>query len=328
MKRWEGSCGIRLAAAVGKSQHESGLAVDFSEYDDVTVRKALSKTGFLWYCDRTNGGYLRGCADPVHFDQRTGDDLRSVSVLAFQKLWNRNHPEDRIDEDGSFGPQTRRRLDRAPLAGFAQEAACDATGAPPADPPAADPPSTQACGTFADVPADHPAWPAIEAVHAKGWFDGCAEGPARFCPDDPITRGLLATVLAEALGLSLPSPQGAFADVPPDAWYASAIEALYARGIVQGCDDSNFCPEARVSRAELAVLVARMMGLSELPPSGRFGDVPADHWAAGAIEALYEAGVVVGCAADRYCPDDFAPRAQVALMLARAFRLTEPDRCR
>ena len=41
------------------------------------------------------------------------------SVLSFQKLWNLNHPEDQIDEDGVYGDtQTGARLLRSPIEGF------------------------------------------------------------------------------------------------------------------------------------------------------------------------------------------------------------------
>jgi len=41
------------------------------------------------------------------------------SVLSFQKLWNLNHPEDQIDQDGVYGDkQTGARLLRSPIEGF------------------------------------------------------------------------------------------------------------------------------------------------------------------------------------------------------------------
>jgi hypothetical protein len=58
--------------------------------------------------------------DPVHYDC-PGPDMRSASVLVFQRLWNHNHPEDRIAEDGSYGPQTGSRVGRSPAGGFADD---------------------------------------------------------------------------------------------------------------------------------------------------------------------------------------------------------------
>jgi len=114
--RWyeAGRCGISLAASPGTSNHESALAVDIQ--DDAAWRDAMAAHDFVWL----------GASDPVHFDFE-GDgriDIGGLSVLAFQRLWNRNHPEDRIDEDSEYGPTTEDRLTRAPIGGFATGAAC------------------------------------------------------------------------------------------------------------------------------------------------------------------------------------------------------------
>jgi hypothetical protein len=62
----------------------------------------------------------------VHFDYVAGGvRLTGLSVLAFQRLWNRNHPEDPIAEDGRYGPQTEARLRSAPAEGFPIGAVCD-----------------------------------------------------------------------------------------------------------------------------------------------------------------------------------------------------------
>lgn len=106
-------CGISLAARPGTSNHESGLAIDISYYS--LWRGTLGSNGFRWL----------GGNDPVHFDYvRGGIDIRGLSVRAFQRLWNRNHPEDRIAEDGDYGGSTAARLFRAPASGFAKGASC------------------------------------------------------------------------------------------------------------------------------------------------------------------------------------------------------------
>jgi hypothetical protein len=108
--RWYqlGRCGISLAAKPGTSNHESGLAVDVE--DNSGWRPAMQKAGFTWL----------GESDPVHFDFKGEGtiDLRGVSVLAFQRLWNRNHPDDRIEEDGKYGKDTETRLAKSPVGGF------------------------------------------------------------------------------------------------------------------------------------------------------------------------------------------------------------------
>jgi ankyrin repeat protein len=63
--------------------------------------------------------------EPVHVDSIGDDaDTRKLSVLSFQRLWNRNHPGDRIAEDGLCGPQTEARLVRAEGEGLATSTDC------------------------------------------------------------------------------------------------------------------------------------------------------------------------------------------------------------
>ena len=115
--RWYKSnrCGIGLAATPGTSNHESAIAVDVQ--DNAAWRSALQGKGFRWL----------GASDPVHYDftGKGAVDIRGLSVQAFQRLWNRNHPEDKIGEDGKYGDDTEQRLARAPAGGFAIGAKCD-----------------------------------------------------------------------------------------------------------------------------------------------------------------------------------------------------------
>lgn len=113
---------VSLAARPGRSNHESGLALDVGNYGNWRTR--LEAQGFDWF----------GNGDPVHFDYVGGGgvDLRSMAVRAFQRLYNRNNPGAAIGEDGVYGPQTGSAIGRAPADGFALGASCDGgTGEPP-----------------------------------------------------------------------------------------------------------------------------------------------------------------------------------------------------
>ncbi|MBP8807927.1 MAG: M15 family metallopeptidase [Kofleriaceae bacterium] len=99
---------VTLAAAPGSSNHESGLAIDVPDHS--AWRDRLTARGFRWF----------GRRDVVHFDYRGRGkiDLRRLGVRAFQRLWNRNHPDDRIREHGRWDAATARRMARAPADGF------------------------------------------------------------------------------------------------------------------------------------------------------------------------------------------------------------------
>ncbi len=109
----KGTCGIGLAASPGNSNHESGIAVDV--VDEAGWKPYFQAHGWQWL----------GANDPVHFDYVAGGkDIRSASVLAFQKLWNANHPADAIAEDGAYGPNTEARLAKSPIGGFPKGLVC------------------------------------------------------------------------------------------------------------------------------------------------------------------------------------------------------------
>lgn len=106
-------CGVGVVAAPNRSNHLSGSAVDVSNW--AAMRPALEERGFVWF----------GSTDAVHFDLPVGTtDTREDSVRVFQRLWNLNHPEDAIAEDGVYGQQTVARLLQSPVNGFARPLPC------------------------------------------------------------------------------------------------------------------------------------------------------------------------------------------------------------
>jgi len=113
--RWKqlGRCGISAANPPGESNHESGRAVDLSNWSDV-VRTMKSNSWSHPYS-----------GDPVHYEHMASPDIRGRDVRAFQRLWNRNNPDDQITEDGDYGPATQERLIKAPAVGFPVGASCE-----------------------------------------------------------------------------------------------------------------------------------------------------------------------------------------------------------
>lgn len=110
-------CGRTLVNAPGTSTHERGIAIDMREH--AVFLDYLQKHQFKW----------AGATDAVHFTyQGKTTDLTGKSVLAFQKLWNANHPEALLTEDGAFGDLTRQRLEESPAKGFVTMPKCPPPG--------------------------------------------------------------------------------------------------------------------------------------------------------------------------------------------------------
>jgi hypothetical protein len=105
--------------------------------------------------------------------------------------------------------------------------------------------------TFRDATGPHRA--GIEAAAAADVTRGCT--PTRFCPQDPVTRGQLASMLQRALGL--PARPNRFRDVPAGHTHAGAIGALAEAGIALGNGDGTYSPNRNLTRGQMASLLQR-----------------------------------------------------------------------
>lgn len=166
---------------------------------------------------------------------------------------------------------------------------------------------------FSDIGGDTHR-PGIEAVFLRGTTAGCSMD--RFCPSRGVTRAQMASFLVREMGLAPTTAR--FADVPAGNPHAKNIGALAAAGITAGCGANDFCPNDRVTRAQMATFLTRALGLSPRAPQG-VRDVAADHPHAGSIGALQAAGVTQGCTSREFCPSQTVTRGQMATFLTRAF---------
>ena len=98
----------------------------------------------------------------------------------------------------------------------------------------------------------------VEAMADLGITVGCATDPARYCPDEAVSRAQMASFLARAFDLE-PSTDGErFSDVSGGV-HAANIDALAETGITVGCavDPARYCPSRATTRAQMASLLKR-----------------------------------------------------------------------
>lgn len=60
-----------------------------------------------------------------------------------------------------------------------------------------------------------------------------------------------------------------FSDVPSNTWYTEAVNNLSEKGIINGYSDGTFGPTNNVNRAELAVMLDRMLQYIEANKSSK-----------------------------------------------------------
>ena len=180
---------------------------------------------------------------------------------------------------------------------------------------------------FFDVPASNIFHDVIHTLAANGVTAGCGNGD--FCPNDAVNRAQMAVFLLKSkhgAAYVPPAPSGdVFGDVPSNAFAAAWIERLAAEGIASGCGGGNYCPDASVTRAQMAVfLLKALVASSYVPPAAtgtRFTDVPANAFAASWIEDLADRGITSGCGNGKYCPGSANTRGQMAAFLVTTFSL-------
>ena len=143
------------------------------------------------------------------------------------------------------------------------------------------------------------------------YMNGSSDGT--FQPDSPLSRAEAAQMLYSLIE-EKEEPTVSFTDVASDMWYAPAINTMASMNLLSGYGDT-FAPEREITRAEFVTLLSRFYPMEE--SSRNFTDVPADHWALGAIRSAAEKGWTSGYPDGTFRPDQSISRAETAVMMNR-----------
>ncbi|MEK5398410.1 phosphodiester glycosidase family protein [Paenibacillus sp. FSL K6-2859] len=181
--------------------------------------------------------------------------------------------------------------------------------------------------TFNDLKSDHWAYFTVKQLAAKQLIQGVAVD--RFDPNRAVTRAEFTAMLVRALGLKGQAEAG-FTDVSADKWYAEAVGLAKQAGIVNGQTALLFEPDARISRQEMAAMLARAYAYAKNSVSvaslnvSAFNDIDtAPQWAQEAISEVYRLGLMQGRAIAQFAPKQNGTRAESAQMILNLLRVME-----
>lgn len=169
--------------------------------------------------------------------------------------------------------------------------------------------------TYTDV-GGHWARKAIERWSEYNIVSGYGD---QFKPNAPLTRGQMAKVLSNTLGLKDEPKINPFSDVEKSDWYSSYILRCYAADIMKG-DGDLANPTSTITRQQAITMLCRAFnidsaGTSNLSKYSDRGEVGA--YAAPYVSALINRGVVSGVSKDRIGPNQNLTRAAFMTILDR-----------
>lgn len=138
-------------------------------------------------------------------------------------------------------------------------------------------------------------------------------------------KRFICILLALILYISAAMPVSAsFPDVDKNAGYAEAVEYLADIGIFSGDENGNFNPDKTVTRAEMAVIICKMLRETEdLNKANTFTDVPQEHWANSYVARAAELGIISGYGDGTFGPGDAVTYEQAVTMIIRALGLED-----
>lgn len=103
-------------------------------------------------------------------------------------------------------------------------------------------------------------------------------------------------------------------------WAATTVDTFVKLGVVTGYADGSFHPNASITRAEFATLIAKVFDLSSSQGSA-MSDV-SGHWAEASIRSLQGKGVLSGYPDGTFKPNQEIKRSEMIAIISRIMDLT------
>lgn len=178
-------------------------------------------------------------------------------------------------------------------------------------------------GVFRDLASVPWASDSILALHNLDVISG--DGSGSFQPDRAVTREEFLKMAMLAAGIEVGGNAGVFSDVASDAWYSPYVAAAFEKGIVNGMEDGTFGIGRQITRADMAVMLKRIMdyvGVEIVPEQNAFvfddyKSIP--KYARESITTLCQGGLMKGVGDNLFDAGSSATRAESAVAIYRIY---------
>ena len=166
----------------------------------------------------------------------------------------------------------------------------------------------------------------VKTATDNGIFAGYNDGSFR--PNAEMTRAMFAQVLYRISDAPAVDTDVPFADVAPDSWYYDAVCWAYDYGIVRGVSETEFRPDAPITREQMATMLFNYSARHGAADSSLFGSLEdfndgdeVSQYALDPMKWAVGTELIRGVGNNQLSPKTVTTRAQAATILVRLSRL-------
>jgi hypothetical protein len=170
---------------------------------------------------------------------------------------------------------------------------------------------------FEDVPPGHTFYPFVRCLSCQHILGGYSDGTFRY--GNPVTRGQIAKIVANAAGYLDEVSGQTFSDVAPGSPFYEYIERMASRGHISGYSDGTYRPNNPASRGQIAKIVSNSAGFRDAVVGQTYRDIPPSETFYDYIERLSKRGVVGGYSDGTFRSNALTTRGQAAKMVSNTF---------
>ena len=176
---------------------------------------------------------------------------------------------------------------------------------------------------FTDVSENDWFFESVKYANENGLMGGTTN--TSFAPNEPLTRGMLVTILYRADGEPAVNKSIPFSDVAANAYYANATIWAQQNGIVNGVTENAFAPDDNITREQIAAIMFRYakykgydVSVGEDTNILSYTDAESiSEYAIASMQYAVGSGLMKGKSDSTINPLDNATRAEVAAILQR-----------
>lgn len=142
---------------------------------------------------------------------------------------------------------------------------------------------------FKDVSPDSEEWDAINKLWEYGYVNGYTKDT--FGPERHLTRAEFVKITNKVFFYT-EAGENKFSDVKEDDWFYNEVCIAASEGYINGMGDGRFCPEDKVTREQVCVIVNNILNMELLPIAIPEITDEVSSWAEDSVKKALSSGLI------------------------------------